>query len=101
MGNGWYFVTYPRWDFYKPDWLSHPKLILKLVIEFLDNSTEEIVSDSSWRTTKSAIVYNEDKRGEVYDARLFVDEWNKPEFDDSEWNRAFICRGAGGTLQKI
>ena len=101
LGNGWYFVTYPRWDFYKPDWLSHPKLILKLVIEFLDNSTEEIVSDSSWRTTKSAIVYNEDKRGEVYDARLFVDDWNKPEFDDSEWNRAFICRGAGGTLQKI
>ena len=40
LGNGWYFVTYPRWDFYKPDWMHHPKLILKLMIEYADGSTD-------------------------------------------------------------
>ncbi|MDO5311434.1 MAG: family 78 glycoside hydrolase catalytic domain, partial [Clostridia bacterium] len=101
LGNGWYFVTYPRWDFYKPAWMHHPKLILKLVIEYTDGSTEEIVSDTSWKTAKSAIIYNEDKRGEIYDARLYIDGWNEPDFDDSRWNNAFICRGAGGVLQKM
>ncbi len=101
LGNGWYFVTYPRWDFYKPDWMHHPKLILKLMIEYADGSTDEVVSDSTWKTAKSAIVYNEDRRGEIYDARLYIDGWNKPDFDDYKWNNAFICRGAGGVLQKI
>ena len=101
LGNGWYFVTYSRWDFYKPAWMHHPKLILKLVIEYTDGSTEEIVSDTSWKTAKSAIIYNEDKRGEIYDARLYIDGWNEPDFDDSKWNNAFICRGAGGVLQKM
>lgn len=101
LGNGWYFVTYPRWDFYKPDWMHHPKLILKLIIEYADGSTDEVVSDSTWKTAKSAIVYNEDRRGEIYDARLYVDGWNEPDFDDGEWNNAFICRGAGGVFQKI
>lgn len=101
LGNGWYFVTYPRWDFYKPDWMHHPKLILKLIIEYTDGSTDEVVSDTSWKTAKSAIVYNEDRRGEIYDARLYIDGWNEPDFDDGEWNNAFICRGAGGVFQKI
>lgn len=101
LGNGWYFVTYPRWDFYKPDWMHHPKLILKLMIEYTDGSTDEVVSDTSWKTAKSAIVYNENRRGEIYDARLYVDGWNEPDFDDGEWNNAFICRGAGGVFQKI
>ena len=101
LGNGWYFVTYPRWDFYKPDWMHHPKLVLKLIIEYADGSTDEVVSDSTWKIAKSAIVYNEDRRGEIYDARLYIDGWNKPDFDDYKWNNAFICRGAGGVLQKI
>ena len=101
LGNGWYFVTYPRWDFYKPDWMHHPKLILKLMIEYADGSTDEVVSDRTWKTAKSAIVYNEDRRGEIYDARLYIDGWNEPDFDDGEWNNAFICRGAGGVFQKI
>lgn len=101
LGNGWYFVTIPRWDFYKPDWLSHPKMILKLVIEYTDGATEEILSDSSWKVNKSALVYNEDRRGEIYDARLYIDGWNEADFDDSEWRNAFVCRGAGGNLYEM
>ena len=47
LGNGCYFVTYHRWDYYRPDWLSHPKLIASLKIEYSDGTSETIVSDTS------------------------------------------------------
>lgn len=100
LGNGCYFVTYYRWDYYRPDWISHPKLILSLEIEYHDGSTEVIVSDTSWKTADSAIVYNETKRGEIFDARLYDKNWNLPDFDDSSWDNAFICRGAGGAFEE-
>lgn len=100
LGNGWYLVTYPRWDYYKPAWMHHPKLILKLVVEYEDGTHSEIVSGSSWKAAKSPILYNEDRRGEVYDARLYIDGWNNADFNDDEWKNAFICRGAGGVLER-
>lgn len=101
LGNGWYFVTYPRWDRYIPQWLHHPKLLLKLEVVYCDGTKCEIVSDTSWKTADSAIVYNEDKRGEVFDARLYDDMWNQNGFDDTAWKAAFICRGPGGILHEM
>ena len=100
LGNGCYFVTYHRWDYYRPDWLSHPKLIASLKIEYSDGTSETIVSDTSWKTSDSAILYNETRRGEVFDARRYDENWNLPDFDDTLWKSAFICRGAGGILEK-
>lgn len=54
LGNGWYFVTYHRWDYYIPDWKHHPKLLLRLEIEYADGKKEEVVSDSSWKTKESS-----------------------------------------------
>lgn len=100
LGNGWYFVTYHRWDFYKPDWLHHPKMILKLKIIYTDDTVDEIVSDTTWKTHDSALLYNENKRGEIYDARYEITDWCKSTFDDDLWENAFICRSPGGKLYK-
>lgn len=100
LGNGWYFVTYHRWDYYKPHWLHHPKMILQLVVEYKDRTKEMIVSDTTWKTGDSAILYNENKRGEIYDARMETEDWNLPGFDDIGWDNAFICRSPGGILCK-
>lgn len=100
LGNGCYFVTYYRWDYFKPDWLSHPKMIASLEIEYADGKKELITSDTSWKTSDSAIIYNETKRGEIFDARLFDSNWDMPEYDDSLWNFAFVCRGAGGLFEE-
>lgn len=100
LGNGWYFVTYFRWDCYKPAWMHHPKLLLELKITYTDGTLEIINSDTSWKTADSAIVYNETRRGEVFDARLYEKNWNLPEYDDSQWETAFICRSPGGILQE-
>lgn len=99
LGNGCYFVTYERWDVFKPDWMHHPKLIAELLIIFDDGSRIVISSDTSWKTAESAIVYNETKRGEIFDARLYDKNWSKPGFDDFDWGNAFICRSPGGILE--
>ena len=101
LGNGWYFVTYHRWDYYIPQWRSHPKLLLRLEVAYQDGTMYEVVSDSSWKTAESAIIYNEDKRGEIFDARLYDERWNRAGFDDSSWKNAFICRGPGGLLYEM
>lgn len=100
LGNGWYFVTYFRWDYYKPAWLHHPKLLLELEITYADGTREHIHSDTSWKTADSAVLYNETRRGEIFDARRYEKEWNLPQYDDSKWDNAFICRSPGGILQK-
>ncbi len=101
LGNGWYFVTFHRWDKYKPAWMHHPKLIVRLEIEYADGTNEDVKTDSSWKGSDSPILYNETKRGEIYDARLEQDGWSEPGFDDSAWQNAFVCRSPGGILQEM
>lgn len=100
LGNGCYFVTFHRWDVYKPAWMHHPKLIAELCLTFEDGRTERILSDTSWKTADSAIVYNETKRGEIFDARLYDENWAKANFNDDYWDNVFICRGPGGIPEK-
>jgi len=73
---------------------------LQLDITYEDNTIESIVSDSSWKTLDGPIVYNEVRCGEIYDARLAVEGWMEPCFDDSEWQNVFVSRGAGGILKR-
>lgn len=101
LGNGCYYVNFPRWDVFKAPWTHHPKLILQLDIEFCDGSYSRITSDRTWKSYDSAILYNQTKRGETYDARLEINGWSKPEFDDSQWDECFICRSPGGVFRKM
>ncbi len=96
LGNGCYFVTYYRWDVYKPAWFHHPKLAAQLEITYKSGEIELISSDTSWKCTDSAVLYNETRRGEIFDARLYDKDWATANFNDSTWQNAFICRGPGG-----
>lgn len=99
LGNGCYIFTFPRFDYFKPVWLHHTKLIAQLDITYADGTTAQICSDRSWKSADSPIVYNETKRGEIYDARLEIPGWDTPEFDDSDWQPVFICRSPGGVIR--
>ncbi len=101
LGNGCYFVHEYRWDVYKPPWNSYPKLIANLCITYQDGTIESIISDKSWKTSNSPIVYNQTKIGEIYDARLEQSGWSDVGFDDSEWDNVFISRPPGGVLKKM
>lgn len=100
LGNGCYCVTYPRWDNYKAPWFHHPKVILCIKIEFRNGKCIHIGTDTSWKTCNSPIVYNETRRGEIYDARLEINDLYDADYDDSTWDNAFICRSPGGVMKE-
>lgn len=59
--------------------------ILQLIYE--DGSCEEIVTDESWKVTSDgALRENNLKTIERYDAMMELENWMKPEYDDSGWN---------------
>jgi alpha-L-rhamnosidase len=65
-----------------------PQMIFKLNIEYTDNTTQSIVSDTTWKiTVNGPITANNEYDGEVYDARQEIPSWNKPGFDASKWMR--------------
>ncbi|MBO5060614.1 MAG: family 78 glycoside hydrolase catalytic domain [Clostridia bacterium] len=73
---------------------------MDLEIEFTDGSCTHIKSDSSWSVADGPIIYNETRRGEIYDARLETDGFFDADFNDSHLNKAFICRSPGGIMKK-
>jgi len=101
LGNGCYCVNFPRWDVFKPAWMHHPKLIAQLDIVLEDGEKVQINTDKTWKAHDSAMVYNQTKRGETYDARLEIDGWCDAGFDDSDWSDTFVCRSPGGVLRKM
>jgi len=68
-----------------------PKLLLQMHVEFADGTSEDIVSDDSWKlTTDGPIRANNEYDGEEYDARKELPGWARPGFDDSHWEKALF-----------
>lgn len=100
LGNGWYNCsTQEVWLFKQASWRSHPKLLFQMHIEYKDGDRQVIVSDTNWRGTTGPIVYDSLRNGETYDARLEIDGWTQPGFDDQSWENARITRPPGGVLR--
>ncbi|MDR1439939.1 MAG: glycoside hydrolase family 78 protein [Clostridiales bacterium] len=71
LGNGWYNNESGLiWDFQCAPWRAYPKLIACLGIEYSDGTGELIATDSSWKASKSPLLYSHTRCGEFYDARL-------------------------------
>lgn len=66
---------------------AYPKMIGKLIIEYTDGTKKEIVSDTGWRVTTSPITFSSMYGGEDYDATLEQKDWNRPCFDDRNWQQ--------------
>jgi alpha-L-rhamnosidase len=91
LGNGWYnFQSIGVWGFEHAPWRNRPAFCLDLRITYSDGTTQTIVSDNSWKTSPSPVIYNSIYTGEHYDARLEQPGWDTPDFDDSKWKRAAI-----------
>jgi alpha-L-rhamnosidase len=76
-----------------------PKLLLNLRLEFSDGSSQEIVSDASWKfSTDGPILANNDFDGEDYDARREFSGWSQPGFDDTKWNAPQIVSAPGENI---
>lgn len=85
LGNGFYGQNIA---FDKKLGYGQPSVRAKIFIEYVDDSTDEIVTDQSWKATISPIVFDNVYWGETYDARMEIAGWSQPGLDDSDWQSA-------------
>jgi len=77
-----------------------PRMLFQMHIEYDDGSEETVVSDSSWKITdQGPIRTNNEYDGEIYDARMEMDGWSTPDFNDSVWISADLVLAPGGRLE--
>lgn len=102
VGNGNHNICESNaWRFDSAPWRDVSKLICELEIVYANKEKEYIVSDSSWKATiDGPMRYSLPRGGEIYDARMEMEGWNKVGFDDSEWCNARIAKSPGGVLEE-
>ena len=69
VGKGWFFHDVDCWG---TDKLKHDEaaLICALEVTYEDKTTDEFLSNDSWKTAKSNIIYNNIYNGETIDLRI-------------------------------
>ncbi len=92
LGNGFYYIPGQRYRKMTGAY-GHPKMIMKTMIEYEDGSMEQIISDESWKTISSPIIFSSMYGGEDYDATMEQPGWNKPGFDAAAWKNVIITTG--------
>lgn len=97
LGNGFFNAQGGRYSKLKVSF-GAPTLLFRTIILYADNSTEEIVSDKSWKYAFSPITFNDIYGGEDYDARLEQKGWDKPGFNDTAWKPVVIQEPQKGKL---
>jgi alpha-L-rhamnosidase len=94
LGNGFYNA--PR------NWThsyGSPRFLAQIHIQYTDGTEQVVISDPSWRASKSPILMDLVYDGEYYDARLEQPGWNKPGFDDSAWMPAALRKAPEGKMK--
>ncbi len=94
LGNGFYNSA-SKWVLS----FGTPRFIGQLEIRYTDGTSEVVVSDTTWKVEKSAVVFDMLYDGEHYDARLEYPGWDTPEFDDSNWLTAVWRKAPEGKMK--
>ncbi|WP_114782940.1 family 78 glycoside hydrolase catalytic domain [Botryobacter ruber] len=93
LGNGFYHIPRERYRKLTTSF-GYPKMICRLVLEYQDGKTENIISDNSWRTAPGPIVFSSIYGGEDYDATLEQPGWNTPGFkENNTWKPVILTTG--------
>lgn len=88
LGDGWYcgFVGWKNRQIYG----DRPRFLAQLEMVLQDGSTVTIATNSSWKTMTGPIRESDLLMGEIYDARLEMDRWSQPGYDDSDWQLVIV-----------
>ncbi|ULT41431.1 alpha-L-rhamnosidase N-terminal domain-containing protein [Niabella defluvii] len=92
LGNGFYYIPGERYRKMTGAY-GYPKMIARILIEYTDGTTEDIVSDASWKTAPSPVYFSSIYGGEDYDANLEKKGWDKMGFNDAAWQHVIITTG--------
>lgn len=92
LGNGFYHIPNERYRKLTGSF-GYPKMICRLLLQYADGSTENIVSDHTWKTAPGSITFSSIFGGEDYDANLEQAGWESPLFNDQHWKAAIVVSG--------
>lgn len=98
LGNGFYSVSQERYVKGTGSYGS-PKMIALLKLQYTDGSFEYIVSDGTWKTYPSPVVFNNIYGGEDFDATQLQKGWDTNSYYDSEWKPAVLTSLPKGKLR--
>lgn len=100
LGRGFFGLSTPNtWRWHQTPWNAEPRLLARLVIEHVDGTVTEIVTDGAWRVTDGPTRSDSLFSGETYDARLHPAGWDEPGFDDSGWSTALVVPAPRGQVR--
>ncbi|NLJ69185.1 MAG: family 78 glycoside hydrolase catalytic domain [Firmicutes bacterium] len=78
---------------------AFPCLRAELHITYTDGTQERIVTDTTWQTARGPVGINGIYLGEVYDARMEIPGWDKPNLDTASWAQAVKVDPPGGRMR--
>jgi len=89
LADGWYRgkIGYIEPHSYYGNQLA---LLLQLNVEYTDGTSEIIVTDTNWKFSSGPILQSNIYDGELYDARLEMNGWCSPGFDEKSWKNAVL-----------
>lgn len=93
LGNGFYFIPRDRRYRKLTGAYDYPKMICRLAVEYKDGSSENIISDASWKTHKGPVTYTSIYGGEDYNANLEQPGWATASFNDKNWKPVVVVDG--------
>jgi alpha-L-rhamnosidase len=98
VGSGFYNVHNER---YRKLLITYgmPKLLGKLKIVYDDGTEQNVVTGPDWKTASSPYTFSTMFGGETFNANLVQTGWDKPGFDDQNWQDALLARHPGGVLR--
>lgn len=94
LGNGFYFIpgTPGRYRKLMVQY-GYPAMICRIKITYTDGTSEDIVSDNSWKVAPGPIVFSSAYGGEDYDATREIKGWDLPDLNTGNWSNAVVTRG--------
>jgi alpha-L-rhamnosidase len=96
LGNGRFFPLRGQVHYN----FGFPKLLLQMMVEYADGTSEVVTSDTNWKlTTSGPLRANNEYDGEEYDARMAMAGWASAGFDAAAWQAAQQVEAPKGKLQ--
>ena len=88
LGNGWYCGTISGKEKFGPQ----ARLSAQLLVDFVDGTSVAVNTDDTWKWSRGPIAFSDIYMGEKYDARLELDGWASPGYDDSAWGDTDVVK---------
>jgi alpha-L-rhamnosidase len=84
LGDGWYRGRL-GWNKRRNVYGKKLALLAQIEVEYENGARQVVNTNGDWKASTGPIRMSDIYNGEVYDARLEMDDWSKPGFDDKGW----------------